>query len=355
MPEDFKSMSEKERMALVGHYLSKGLAPSDVKRAIKEKFGYEMTAHEPFNYFRQIVNAGLLTFLPSKEDELGKRLKDVFFLSRADVTYTSYVEDVAALAAYRIFRLLRQRLLGRDREDVHIGFSGGHTTRLVFQRLAQLFVTRTKDLPAKVTCHALVPGFDDENPGTDPTSFFVYMADQQPKAIHFVLFHAPSILPPDLCETFLNLPTTSNAREGARKLDLIVTSAADFEDPDSQLRKYYAKYSPTTLKDLEDQGCKGDVLWSPIGEQGPMATLEYQAVALVKLEEFPVRIAEGKRILMVLGPCARCGRTRTNILRTILGLKPPYITDLVTDKRTAQELLDWHEGRTQRTVAAHAP
>ena len=44
---------------------------------------------------------------------------------------------------------------------------------------------------------------------------------------------------------------------------------------------------------------------------------------------------EGKKVLLVLGPCGLCGSPRGDLLQALLSFEKRYLTHLVTDVRTA--------------------
>ena len=85
----------------------------------------------------------------------------------------------------------------------------------------------------------------------------------------------------------------------------------------------------------------GDLMWRPIGPQGPIALqTDARALSLVEFEEFPDFMAQnGTKILLVLGPCGKCHLPKTDILRALLGLEKPLISHLVVDTRTAAAAL----------------
>lgn len=218
--------------------------------------------------------------------------------------------------------------------------------RRVFHKVSQLLVLPSAALPKSVIFHALVAGFDIEAAGSDPTAFFTYLADENAAVeTRCLLLHAPPIIPPAQKRDTLAIPTVKKAYDDARRLDVIVTSAAVFEHEHSQLRRYYTEHSNRTLDCLINDGCIGDMLWQPIRKDGPIDTsaYPYRALTLVELDEFPDRIAkEGQKILLVVGRCAdpktNCDGSKAEVLDAILHFSRKYLSHLVLDNRTAQEL-----------------
>jgi DNA-binding transcriptional regulator LsrR (DeoR family) len=293
-------------------------------------------------------------------------------------------DDVAAHAAYMISKLVWQIAAEKEKKKddpekdvIRIGFSGGNITRKVFQKLVQFVSEPSNSLSSNktVVCHALVAGFDNTAPGTEPSAFFSYLDDCKTTfAKKFVQFHAPAFVPDHQLSKVREYPAIQEARDKAEKLDLIVTSAASFNDDHSQFRKYYEdhkdrKQGTNTREDLQtliEFGCVGDMLWLPLGKDGPLKLkgFEHRPVALIDLEELPGRIQKKTRVLLVIGPCAAqrkdLGEKRppipadvfqhkekckkTGILEAILKLQrntsgAQYITHLVVDRETAVELL----------------
>jgi DNA-binding transcriptional regulator LsrR (DeoR family) len=301
----------------------------------------------PFEFIQQATREKHWLHFTAPWDELSSEIiRTTFDLDGVQVTLTDFIDDVAQRAAYMILDLLRD--LRRAKSEVHIGFSGGHTTRKVFRKLAYLLTGPADSLP-DIVCHALVAGFDMTAPGTDPTSFFTYLADQNTSVpTSFVLFHAPPIVPGAQMEALRKLGPIQRALNRSNELDLIVTSAAVFSDPHSQLKRHFEEYSPETVAQLERDGCIGDMLWLPINKDGPIDTANYayRPVTVIELSELPKRINRGQKVLLVLGPCAdptqHCDGTKTTILSTILNLhsrRHRYVTHLVVDRPTAKELI----------------
>ena len=58
------------------------------------------------------------------------------------------------------------------------------------------------------------------------------------------------------------------------------------------------------------------------------------------LERLPDLIAKGVRVLAVLGPCGRCGRSKTGVVKSVLQRSRPIVTDLVLDVSAAQAVAE---------------
>ena len=86
----------------------------------------------------------------------------------------------------------------------------------------------------------------------------------------------------------------------------------------------------------------GDVQYCPYSRHGPLVQEPpMRVVTLFELMEL-VALAQTpqKYVLVVAGPCGRCGRTRTQALQPLLSVPSLAVwTHLVMDLETAQELV----------------
>jgi len=362
MPKKPLSASERNTLAWVCHYFREKKPPAEIARLMRQH-GAELNYRDANRLIAQAIDAEFIRVVSPIDSKLGGRIRDAFSLKRVDVTFTDSIDDVASQAAYALWDLLQEEVK-RGTSEVRLGFSGGHTIRRTFQNLANLLAEPSTDLPRRITFHALVAGFDSGAPGTDPTSFFVYLSDQNPTFdTHYFLFHAPPVTQPARFDNLFKLPALAEAKKKAEHLHVVVTSAAVFEDEHSQLRRYLKAYGKGTLSGLERDGCKGDILWLPITVRGPIVMSKERGyhlrpVTLLELDDLPGRIGSGTRVLLVLGPCADSAHSvcpsKAAVLDPILHLKGgPYITDLVIDKATAAKLMSMQDNR--QTIAAQAP
>jgi len=338
----------------VAHYLFvEKKRPADIHKILLSKHGIKIKLQDVYNkILRDIIKKNWLILQTPEYSPLMKEIDtQAFQLDKIRITSTSDINDVASHAAYMIRDLLIEKAVNKP--EIHIGFSGGNTTRKVFQKFVQCLMEPSFKFSREKTivCHALVAGFDDSAPGTDPSSFFIYLDDCDTSDFFnkkFVQFHAPAFVPAGELKIILALPALNAVKEQASRLDLIVTSAATFNDRHSQLRQYYFNHHRATLADLEKKGCIGDMLWLPLNAEGPIGLSEiaHRPVTLLELEDLPGRIRKDlTNVLLVIGPCcaeadARC--PKTPILKTILNLQKNkkdhrYITHLVLDKATAHE------------------
>src|SRR6266851_3989710 len=162
-----KKHFDENTVAHVCHYFFLGLGPKEIADAMTNIHDTPMSHQEPYRLIQKAIkHYGWLHLSSPVSTELSDRIRQTFKLQYAGVTLTSFVEDVASRTAFMVLDLLRE--MRRDpgnRREVHIGFSGGHTTRKVFQKLSSLLAEPSDSLPETIVYHALVAGFDTEAPG----------------------------------------------------------------------------------------------------------------------------------------------------------------------------------------------
>jgi DNA-binding transcriptional regulator LsrR (DeoR family) len=304
-----------------------------------------MKREAPYKYIQYAASRGWMRFDAPGEDALSKDFKKKFRLESTEIVRTSVFDDVAARTASTILRLFRERRRSaKARDEVHIGFAGGHAMRMVAQKLADSLKEPAPDLPHTVFFHALVAGFDVDAPGNDPSAFFAYFdhpAIRTQIKVRFLALHAPSIVEPGQMGMFLDLPGVKDVHERISDLDIIVTSASSLSDGHSMLRRYYAGTADSMIEKLKKDGCTGDMLWLPLSPSGPVdiGGYPYRALTLVDLDKMPGYIQQGMKVVLALGPCGLCGHLKNEILSTILHLKESLITHLVVDSRTIREFM----------------
>ena len=134
------------------------------------------------------------------------------------------------------------------------------------------------------------------------------------------------------------LPAIKEACDRATEIDVIVTSTSCWTDEHSMLR-HYMHVAGEPVGKLEKEGCLGDILWQPFGSAGPLElSTRIRAMTIMKLSDLSEFVAAGKHVLLVAGPCARCHRPKSEVVRAILDQEHRLITHLVTDSRCARAL-----------------
>lgn len=335
-------LSETELMSLVCGYFSQGYTASDIKRLLAEQHGITVNREVPHQLFNKAAARGWIQFTPPREHALGEALAARYaWLRDLRVVESPLVPDVARVGAKALYQLLQQKFAG---QEVHLGFSGGHGMRDLARALANLLHAPTPDLPRRIVFHALVAGFDIEDPTTDPNTFFAYLVKDAAMMVEtgFVGLRTPPVVTRAQFDQLRNLEGVKESFDRARQLSVIVTSARDWRDAHSTLPKW-VRGSTADLRKLEQSGIVGDILWRPLTMTGPAeCDTERRAMTIMELADLSQFVRDGKEVLLVVGPCAepKCMAPQSRIVRAVLNQDPRLITRLVVDSRCARELLD---------------
>jgi DNA-binding transcriptional regulator LsrR (DeoR family) len=299
-----------------------------------------MTREDPYRYLRKAVGRGWIRFDPPQEYSLQQRIREDAYpwLHDVSVVQSGRSEDVAYRAAKMLLELLQQHYA---KGEVHIGFSGGSSLRTLARRFAELLHKPVKHLPSAIVFHALVAGFDVNDPTTDPNAFFTYFVGgpATPCGMSFVALHAPAMVEKESEAKLRGLPGIKEAFERAPQIDIIVTSTSCWQDEHSTLRRCMA-LADESVEELENGGCLGDILWQPFGADGPFELDSHiRAMTLIRVSELSEFVRNGKHVLLVAGPCAYCHEPKADVVKAILDQEQRLITHLVTDSRCAEALV----------------
>ena len=331
--------AEEIQNTVCGLFCEEGLTAVQIKKRMKEEYGEEITREEPYLYLRRAAAHGWIRFVPPLDYSTAQRIRSSHpWLQDAVVVHTGRTEEVASRGAKMLLELLQQHHL---EEEVHIGFSGGAALRTLARRFAELLREPAQHLPARIFFHALVAGFDVTDPTTDPNAFFSYYVDDpaMPFDASFVAFHSPALVEAAEEQKLRELPAIKEAYDRASEIDIVVTSTSCWNDDHSTLR-HYMHIAGESVEELEKAGCLGDILWQPIGLDGPFElNSRIRAMTIMKLDELHELIKKQKHVLLVAGPCHACHRPKTRVVQAILDQPKRLITHLVTDTRCASELV----------------
>jgi DNA-binding transcriptional regulator LsrR (DeoR family) len=342
---DEDALDLQERIALACKYFCEGHPPSKIQKLMMKKHKIEISREKPYKYIAHAAKQGWIQYVAPAEHRLREQLlKDHAWLQGVEVVHTSVFDDVAYHAARMLLELLRTRRRSPyGKKEVHIGFAGGHIMRRVAERFAGLLGQSHDGLPESLVFHALVAGFNVDEPTTAPNAFFTYFVNDPAiqVEIKFVGLHAPPIVESAQFPRLKKLEGIKEPLARLSELDIIVTSAGSWTKTCKHAMLHvYMERSRPSLKKLEDAGYLGDMLWRPIGPDGPIEIeTEIRAMTLVELSTLPAFIEKGNAVLLALGPCSACYEPRTEILGTILGLKENLITHLVADSRSVAPLV----------------
>jgi len=332
-----------ERIAAVFNYFKGGLTACEIVAAVERDFpSTKLSREDPLALLRKAATRGWLAFHPPGEHRLEVALRKSYsWLQDVQVVHSPMGGDVAYTGALSLLRLVKNLHIRQEKNEVHVGFSGGHAMRALALAFADVLCEPAEDLPETIVFHPMVAGFDPTDPTTDPNSFCVYFFDNPLMQVRpkFVGFRAPSLVKPADIETLRDLPDIRAAFAAVPDIDIIVASGASWLDQHSSLRSLMQRSQPC-MSVLEEEGCVADVLWRPISERGPIErATEIRALTLVELSDLPKLIRQGKHVLFTLAPCGLCNSPKGRLLSCLLNMKQHLMTELVVDSRTAAEMM----------------
>lgn len=338
----WEDLAPEERLSVVCRLFCEGNSPATIARRIREDYGARtFTRQAAYPMLLKAAESGWLRFVPKASFTWSNKLRAQYnWLTDVKVVHTTQFEDVAYQGAETLITLL-QHMNREAKRKVHIGFAGGHAMCRLAQIFAQLLDDSEAELPETLVLHALVAGFEVLDPTTDPNTFFMLFRNRTSvnTKFEFVGLHTPPVVRASEYDALRDAEGIRESYEHAKDLDIIVTSAADWSDEHSTFRRYMEK-SADCAERLIRAGCIGDMLWLPMGARGPLEVqTKIRSMSLIELRELPAFIRRGKFVLLVVGPCAMCQRTKAPILASILGSRQRLISHLVVDTRSAREVL----------------
>ncbi len=326
-----------EVLSIISRYFCNGHPPAEILELINNEYGIELRREEPWDLLASAANRGWFHYSPPFEMELRGKLRDRYGLD-VDVVRTGVSDDVSRCGADALLRFVKARA-AMGRTKVHIGFAGGRALMQTARFLADRLRRETGQLPEKIVFHAVVAGFNPENPTTDPNAFFSYFdAETMPVKTGFVGLPAPALLSTHDLKTLSNIKAIKAALIRKAELDIIVTSAGGhWQDGHSGLSRAYRDLDLP----VDDAGWIGDMMWQPLSAKGPvdLRSVEPRALTLLTLKELGEFIAADKKVLLLLGPCGECRRPKANVLQAVLNWKSRIVTDLILDSQTAREVV----------------
>ena len=332
-----------EVISLACRYLSLGNPPARIPGLLEQQHNISITREQIWRLITYAFRNGWLKYSPPLEQDLGERLITHFpALQHARVVVTRTMEAVADEGARHLIRLMRQHAAGtQGKRPYHLGFAGGAMLRRVARSLSEQILRDPSALPESIVFHAIVSGFNMLDPTNNPDSYFSFFSDPQalPVNTSFVGLLAPGIILRSEMKKLKTVKYIAQALDRVDEVDVFVTSAGHWRGNDSGLCRMYWDNSRPSYHQLKKAGTIGDMMWRPFSAAGPV-TLEtsIRAMTLLELTDLPQRIEQGRRVLLIAGPCMQCKGPRNDILEAILNQKQQYVTDLVADHRTASLL-----------------
>jgi DNA-binding transcriptional regulator LsrR (DeoR family) len=346
-------LDETEREAAVLRLFTLGLTAPKIVTEMKQRYGNAgvMTRAIPYRILQRAAKRGRVRYTPPEQVVYAWKIAHAHkWLEEVSVVHTTNSVDVARKAAGTLLGMVQERYRSnRALQEIHIGFAAGMSVRQIAQGFAELLRYPTEDLPKRIVFHAMCTGHDKGNPTTCPNtyfSFFIYPPVLDVEAV-FVGLHAPAMVWSRDIEKLKKTVEIEEAYNEADKLDIIVTSGSDWADEHSSLRVCMER-SPASVKKIRDLGGIVDVMWRPLGKNGPITEeTEIRALTLMELTDLPGFIERGGSVLLMLGPCGICKCSKVNVLHTTLTQVEKFVTHVVVDSRTAAHLLQMTGSRDQ--------
>ena len=333
-----------ELVSAVCNFHCKGLTVSEIRKAVKEKLSVDLRREVPYRLISFAAQRGWLKFEAPLSFEIGERIsKQYKQIKNVQVVRTAMSDDTAFHVAKMLMDYVCDLSQKRDKDsEIHIGFAGGKALRRTAYHFSEMLKEPRKNLPKRIVFHAIVAGFSITDPSTDPNGFFAYFAGDSALRVQtgFIGLPAPGVIKSTEMDKLRTNPFMREVFDSANKIDIIVTSAGGhWEQGHSSLYRMLSKASRDTVEQLKREGCIGDLMWRPLGKNGPIdIRTDMRAVTLMEIGDLQkfIRRDKTRAVLLFLGPCGDCSGPKGDVLKAILSQK--LITHLVVDSRSAREL-----------------
>ena len=347
-----------------GEERQRGAAAAVAEWIQKEKNRPDITREKIYPLFWEACQRGFLLLQAPTEKGLKKKLEEYYRLENypGDLTVVnvrgeSAAKHVTSSAADLIVELIdkvwkeKKAKYPKDPEKqaVHLGMGAGYAAMLVAKRLAQKILSG-EDVP-QLVLHAISSGgFLPNEPHKAPSTYFTYFDPSLTNIKFEALFSATVVDSEDYAKQIAN-PGVKYSFEQKDKIDIVVTSLAAADHEHGLLVQYLTHLvdqgliDKNTINNMHKAGWIGDVQFRPYSVDGPLPDVcPVRAVTLFELEELVEMArdpANGKYVVLVAGPCGECGASKKHALRPLIANEKLRLwTHLVTDARTARELLD---------------
>ncbi len=341
-PELFK---RDELVSMVCNCHCNGMTVSEIRSTVQERLSIKLSREAPYRLISFAAKQGWLKFEAPLSYELGRRLERQYReLRDIRVVRTLTSDDTALHVAQMLMDYVCELSKGRRKDaEIHIGFAGGKALRRTAYHFAEMLKEPRENLPRRIVFHAIVAGFSISDPSTDPNGFFTYFAGDSVLHVQtaFIGLPAPGIIRSKDMDGLRKNTFMREVFDGAGKIDIIVTSAGGhWEQGHSSLYNMLSKASKESVEQLMKAGCIGDLMWRPLGKNGPIdIKTEMRAVTLMEIKDLQkfIKREKKKAVLLFLGPCGDCGGPKGDVLKAILAQK--LVTHLVVDSRSARQML----------------
>jgi DNA-binding transcriptional regulator LsrR (DeoR family) len=325
-----------------------GVRPTSIAEWLSAETNQRVSREEIYPLIREAIHRGFFAVLPPVNHTLSQRIADRYrdgmdqdHIHVVSVSGESARDLLPSYAADLIHRRVME--VETIKDEVRIGLGGGTTMMRVAQSLSARFRS-APDLP-RLGLHVVTAGFAVKRPRTAPITFLT-LFDRIATQIDYVGLFAPAVVEAEAFEKVKTLPGVKESFDSAKDIDLVVTSLAAADDEHGELNEFLSHTGSQTesaLTALQKAGWVGDLHYYPYSSEGPITDVStsVRSVSLFDLEALTELAAEeNKHVIVVAGPCGRCGKTKETALRPLLDSPRLKVwTDIVMDLTTARELL----------------
>ena len=341
------------------------------------------------NFLRSVTKdarkKGWVRYEVPRWEKLSIQIKEKYsFLANRDiwVVRPALAEAVAHQGALMLCREMSRRTYG---PEVRVGFVGGRTPSLMVRALSRILAKEIDAenevdynlLPSLIHFHSLTGNINNNDPITDPTSYFLYLAakakqisDESHLEMILSSLPAPGLVLESHRKTLGSLTQVKAAIDRIGKLDIAITSCGHFgydhfalcdyiasscRDGGDLADQWKATYERLSALSGEEQ-VVGDIAWNYINRKGRQVQPTDSDLSVMTMLDLAAleRLATVKgrdrptSVILLVAPCGgpACNKdgkgqdgSKGELLSCILGRTKPLLTHLVVDYLSAKELL----------------
>jgi hypothetical protein len=328
--------------------LIEGESVTTIVEELAREFSTDFTREQIYPMLRRARQKGLLELQKPEDQVLAGILAKKCGLDPDNVRVIRVrglraLDHVAESAAQVVFELIEK--FRTNGEPFHIASGAGRTAYLVSRSLGALL---TAQLPRagqiaspEIVFHALTGGWDPEAPLDFASAQFSCFIDEDRPYAGFVGLSAPPVVPCDLFDQIRVLPFVETSFTRASEIELVYTSIGSESDEHCSFTKVALHPKSSEMqKELRDAGWVGDCQYQPYSRTSAITGIRngVQAFAVLTLADLKIiSRAPRKAVVIVAGPCGRCGKSRAKALAPLVG-SLHVGSHLVLDIKTAEEL-----------------
>jgi hypothetical protein len=334
-------------------YFCRGYSTKEIINFAEKEHGIELNREDPWRLISEAARDHRLMYIAPVEHRLTEEAcrRYPWLEHRIRIVSTRTSNDLSVHAAQMLLSMIRNRLpllKVQRRGGLRCGVSGGGLVQRTCKYLAGILSRSLEDTPPRITFHSLVSSLDI-NPAKDSTNVAAYFGDLSEVNVDFVSLPAPGYVTKKQYGELKTMGSIAEAFRMRSELDIVFSSTGHWVDAGKDKRQHSVLADLLNAKDRDlylaflKDGCVGDFIFAPVGRNG-LTDFPGENRMMTLLEEasdLATWVANGTEVLGVFGPCAHCGGTKTDVLRSLVDLpkEKRMITHVVTDARTAREWL----------------